>query len=594
MSTYIKLLKHEDGVFHEGICKDPASNGLFGAWNKSGLEFTTIDRLLFDWKDGYGIYEVTIPNLTDVCLSANYGSFKAKRIILGQRRELYDADTIAWLKQHGINMDSFTVQVVINGQVESLKKLLQIGVDASLADDDGNSLLHHAMDRSHLSAVKCLIEAGADLEAKNKFGSTPLHYAVHWIDGVNLLLKHGVEIDPKTTDGTIPLMKAIKRGDLTVAKKLIEAGADIKLCGLNSYNKSGWTLLQKAVNDNDTNMVEFLISNGADLNKTSNGNGYTALELAVANDRGVIAKKLLEAGADPNVNIAIGDTALNEALKAGANNSTIELLLQYGAKLNTLRSCVCEAVLAAAQKGSIERLSMLIDGGADVNAVNSRGNSALCVAVRNRKVEAVKLLVEAKVNIDFLNEDKMTSLYWAAREGYTELVQILLDAGSDKEKGKYTPLMAAAAYLRSDVAKLLIEAGADLNAQDETYGYSPLHWAVRANCNKKNCELFIDAGANLLLKDKENKVPLDHTRSNEARVVIEARMSPEWLLQRSIRGAVSNGCIQSLKGYIEDDDFIKGMRVLMLEKKVKDAQKNSEKSAEEVAMLVAELKQLKA
>jgi hypothetical protein len=75
--------------------------------------------------------------------------------------------------------------------------------------------------------------------------------------------------------------------------------------------------------------------------------------------------------------------------------------------------------------------------------------------------------------------DSFTLLHWAAMEGHTELAKGLIEAGADvnaQDKYKWTPLHYAAMNNRIETAKMLIEAGADVNAKDYAK-QTPLHYA---------------------------------------------------------------------------------------------------------------------
>ena len=78
------------------------------------------------------------------------------------------------------------------GDVKELKKLLK-EINPNIRNKNGETPLHIVAGRSHLEAVKLLLDHGADPNAQNEKGETPLHYAAGhgYVDVVKLLLERG-------------------------------------------------------------------------------------------------------------------------------------------------------------------------------------------------------------------------------------------------------------------------------------------------------------------------------------------------------------------------------------------------------------------
>ena len=102
------------------------------------------------------------------------------------------------------------------------------------------------------------------------------------------------------------------------------------------------------------------------------------------------------------------------------------------------------------------------------------------------------------------------------RELLTEDVS-LLDA---RDKDGSTPLHCAVWKGHEDVVRFLIEAGADVNAQNENdhWGTTPLHAAAHAN-QKGIAEMLIERGADINAVDREGRTPLFHTTFHKAKAV---------------------------------------------------------------------------
>ena len=119
-----------------------------------------------------------------------------------------------------------------------------------------------------IEAVKELLAAGADVNAGNSFGSTPLHAAA--LNGhkeiVELLTANGASVNAKKSNGRTPLDIAADEGYKEIAELLIAAGADVNL-----KDKSGHTPLHSAAGRGHKEIAELLIAKGADVNAKRDG-----------------------------------------------------------------------------------------------------------------------------------------------------------------------------------------------------------------------------------------------------------------------------------------------------------------------------------
>ena len=106
--------------------------------------------------------------------------------------------------------------------------------------------------------------------------------------------------------------------------------------------------------------------------------------------------------------------------------------------------------------------------------------------------------------------DSLTLLHWATRFNHIELAKALIDAGADlnaKDKNKMTPLHLAAMLDYPELAKGLIDADADLNAKDSVK-QTPLHSATTRN-HIEIARMLIEAGADLNAEDYSKLTPWD-------------------------------------------------------------------------------------
>lgn len=151
-------------------------------------------------------------------------------------------------------------------------------------------------------------------------------------------------------------------------------------------------------------------------------------------------------------------------------------------------------------------LKDMIRDGADPNTVTRDGNSLLILAVRDGKKNVVYALLESKVRVDFRNANGETALMIAAIQGRTEIASKLVFAGAQIDFKGWNPLLYAATGGSDQVARMLLDLGANVNAASEN-GTTPLMMAVRGG-HKTTVKLLLARGANPNLKNERGETAL--------------------------------------------------------------------------------------
>jgi uncharacterized protein len=245
---------------------------------------------------------------------------------------------------------------------------------------------------------------------------------------VRQLLRSRVPVEAAEADGTTPLHWAIRAGDLETAKLLLNAGARASVA-----NRYGVTPLALAATNGDATAVQMLLDAGADPNATS-ADGETVLMTAARTGRVEAARALLVRGA--NVNAAetfMGETALMWAAAEG-HAAMVKLLAEAGAAVNARSSALqfpkitfngstmvstplprggMTALLLAARQGSLAGVQALTEVGADLNLVDLDGTTPLIMAIINRHNDVAALLIEKGANLEAADSTGMTALYAA-------------------------------------------------------------------------------------------------------------------------------------------------------------------------------------
>ncbi len=212
-------------------------------------------------------------------------------------------------------------------------------------------------------------------------------------------------------------------------------------------------------------MVDRLIKAGANV-KAANRYGVTPLYLACVNGSALVIAKLLDAGADANSATTEGETALMTVARSG-NVEAAKVLLAHGADVNSKEQWRQQTPLMwAVAESHPEMAQELVAHGADVNA---------------RQVEwHWERQVTKEPREKWMPLGGLTPLHFAARQGCVDCARVLLKAGAGinaVDPNNMTPMVMALINGHYDFAAFLIDQGADPNIADET-GRTPLYAAV--------------------------------------------------------------------------------------------------------------------
>ena len=263
---------------------------------------------------------------------------------------------------------------------------------------------------------------------------------------------------------------AMARNALTV-RSLLQKKADV-----NAPQVDGTTALHWAVRYDDLDTADLLIRSGARVS-TANREGVTPLQLAAMNGSASMIDKLLKAGAEANAALTpSGDTALMMAARTGTPEA-ITVLLEAGANVNAKESWGgTTALMWAASEQHTAAVKLLLDHGADVNA-----RSNFVAAANGRGFEGrTPAAPKAEQKVEEFASGWLTPLMFAAREGDLESARLLVNAGANVNAiaGDGKDALGLAIFNGNyDFASFLIDSKSDVNHAD-TQGFTPLFWAV--------------------------------------------------------------------------------------------------------------------
>jgi ankyrin repeat protein len=348
--------------------------------------------------------------------------------------------------------DSPVADAAMRGDASAVRSLLQRGADVNAAQGDGMTALHWAAEHGDHGLAALLLESGANPGAETRIGRhTPLHVAAqgghHLV--VRTLLQHkagtaGVNIT--TTTGAAPLHFAAASGSSETVTILLDSGADVNV----REPQWGQTPLMFAAASGRTDVVGVLLARGADVRATGKVVDISARnrqDSAVSRERNArvaaIQKQLAArtaAASPPRAARGRGGDA-----DSGGEPEPLGYADLVGAQGGLT------ALLLAAREGREDTVFALLDGGADINQVSTSDHtSPLLMAAINGHFDLAMRLLARGADVTRASDGGATPLYgvlnmqWAPKArhpqpakymqqkvDYLELAEAILKAGAD-------------------------------------------------------------------------------------------------------------------------------------------------------------------
>jgi ankyrin repeat protein len=243
--------------------------------------------------------------------------------------------------------------------------------------------LFAAVDANCVELATTLLDQGASVEARDRFGARPLSHAAK--SGhpkmVELLLARGAPIDARNLDGATALYFAAEGSQILIAQRLIERGADVNITG-----RSGISPIAAAAYAGNDVIVEALLTHGAD-ERRPDETGKTPIVYAAAGARLDIVKRLLARNVDINARYAHDLTLLmwasgpDEQVPEAQAVRVVSYLLDAGAHIDDRDDRGRTALMIAAEGGHAEIADLLLAKGADPSVKDKAGKRAADLTV---------------------------------------------------------------------------------------------------------------------------------------------------------------------------------------------------------------------
>jgi ankyrin repeat protein len=319
------------------------------------------------------------------------------------------------------------------------------------SDDKATTLLHRASWWGEKKVVEDLLDIGADINAVDSAGGTPLHAATQscstgfsdvftgpHIEILEVLIQHGANVDAANNQNYTPLHGVAAYGDVNSVKLLLRNGANV-----NAVSKTNKTPLQYAASNGSTAIMDLLLAKGADPNVADNENNTPLLLLLSSipfdNDEKRLeiikyAIKLIRQGVKVDTQNNEGITLLQEAAALGYPELLEELLIR-GAPVNLKSKTGWTALHSAVSSGDVRSVGMLLKYNAEINVLGTLPNM---------------------IRLPHFSHPAQTPLHIAISQGYNDIVRY------------------------NEIVRMLIASGADVNAFDGEKR-TPLDVAVNVN-----------------------------------------------------------------------------------------------------------------
>jgi ankyrin repeat protein len=394
-----------------------------------------------------------------------------------------DVETVKLLLRAGANAGATNrfgasplSEAATSGNADLVKTLLDAGADAkALSTPDGETVLMSAARSGNVESVRMLLDRGADVNARERYkGQTALMWAAseRHAPVVKLLLERGADwkvrgfdrdtkppklsaasaISPIPRGGFTALMFAAREGDLDSTRVMLDAGVDINWGDVDNV-----TPLVAAIMNKQYTVAKFLVDRGADVTIVDAG-GRTALYAIIDirnEDWTAMPNRTTD---DPLPTIEVVKAIVEHGAKLDVPLTrplTVRSGMDFGD--NTLGDGATP-MMRAARAGDHEVIRLLLAKGANPKLTTKGGSNALMFAAgigyrdKNTRgsesdaLETVKVMMAAGLDLKQTNAIGENALHGAALRGADTIVQFLIDQGMDvnaTSKQGYTPLDVA-------------------------------------------------------------------------------------------------------------------------------------------------------
>ena len=348
------------------------------------------------------------------------------------------------------------------------------------------------------------------------------------------LIHKGADLNAKDSNGATPISCAIALENSYLVQTLIDLGAKFKEPG---YHEAIFSSIK---NKSSTRIFEILMQNGLDINQKyeHSSNHFTLLHLAVSVRNLNVIKILIGNGVNINEKNDKFQTPLHKifddklsgkpqpkTLQELIRTEIAKILITNGADIESKNSKKYTPLHLASQHGFSEVAKLLIEKGAKVNAKTNIEATPLHLSVAFNNKDITEMLLQNGAIMEETDNSGSTPFQIALINERREMVKFLIDKGAQVQSkvkaidGLTSPLHITILYEWKDIAELLLQMGVDPNESDQ-YGNPPLHNAVKIK-DMELIELLVNYGADLCIKNDRNQTVLDLAKEKGSNQIVD-------------------------------------------------------------------------
>ncbi|KAL6109182.1 invs [Pungitius sinensis] len=421
-----------------------------------------------------------LEEITPLHLATRHPSPKALALLL-KHIGPGEVDTQDKNKQTALHWSAFY------NRPEHVRLLIKHDSNIGIPDSEGKIPLHwaaHSQEPSATQTVRCILEAAPTeslLNWQDYEGRTPLHFAV--ADGneavVEVLTSYqGCNVTAYDNLFRTPLHWAALLGHARIVHLLLERNTS----GTIPSDSQGATPLHYGAQSNNAETVGVFLSH-LSVKDEPDLEGRTAFMWAAGKGSDDVIRTMLSLTPHIDINMAdkYGGTALHAASLSG-HVSTVKLLLERGAMVDSLDVMKHTPLFRACEMGHRDVILTLIKGSASVDLVDVDGHTALHWAALGGNAEVCQILMENGISPNVQDQAGRTPLQCAAYGGYITCMAVLMETNADvniQDKEGRTALHWSCNNGYLDAVKLLLGYNSFPNHMEHTEErYTPLDYAL--------------------------------------------------------------------------------------------------------------------
>lgn len=353
-----------------------------------------------------------------------------------------------FLSKKSINEEEFVKE--LSSKAFELSNVEQLfndnNLDLNWTNENNETMLHICAKKGYASAIKWLIEKGANIEAQTDDGSTPIFYSINSKDreAIYILIEAGANVNHLNKFNRTVLQEAVITASNKFIDILIQHTKKLNNCDVHGNN----LIFDAVANGSEDVITKIAQLDSIDINQI-NEEGHTILHKEVILKDNELAMKLLELGADPTIQDKEGKNFLFYAVSKGSKNiNVIKKAVELGCNINTKSSDNTTILNHSVdfllktpkneiekQESHLEMINALIHLGANLSIVDDNNENIFFKATRALHKDLINLILNSEdININHQNINGETALFILILNGginHLELIKSYIENGAD-------------------------------------------------------------------------------------------------------------------------------------------------------------------